>query len=325
MKKYLILFFTVISVILIIIASGYTRIDNIDYVKGAIIESTHAAKIINCSGKIVYAGTNECIAHGSGIVQYVFVREGDHVNVGDVIMITAETKADIELADIYSAALSENGDIGSIVKKTLDKEISITSYTAEISGIIHNITAEVNGIYTKGSSMFEIYQDNTTFEIEADVPASVIGKVEVGQSVEIDVRAMPYMVKGEVKEIDNYAKQTGSAFEKETTVKVIISVENNYSDLKSGYTADCKIKVQEKDNVLLVPFSSVEADENGETFVYILNSNKCEKHIVVCGEEYSGGIEIVDGLKSGDIVVYDVSGIDETKENVIGEVKAFEQ
>ena len=149
--------------------------------------------------------------------------------------------------------------------------------------------------------------------------------MEVGQSVEIDVRAMPYMVKGKVKEIDNYAKQTGSAFEKETTVKVIISVENNYSDLKSGYTADCKIKVQEKDNVLLVPFSSVEADENGETFVYILNSNKCEKHIVVCGEEYSGGIEIVDGLKSGDIVVYDVSGIDETKENVIGEVKAFEQ
>ena len=325
MKKYLILLFMVISVILIIIASGYTRIDNINYVKGASIENTSAVKLINCSGKVVYADTSECTAQGSGIVQYVFVREGDHVNAGDVIMITAETKADIDAAGIYSAALSENGDITEILKKSLDEDVSITSYTAEISGVIHNISANVNGIYTKGSSLFGISRDSNSFEIATDVPESVIGTVEIGQSVDIDVRALPNMLKGNVKEIESTARQTGSAFDKETTVRVIISVDNNYPELKSGYTADCRIKAEEKENVLLVPFSSVETDAEGETYVYIVNGNKCEKHSVACGEEYSGGIEIIGGLNSGDVVVYDISSIDQTKENVAGEVRAFEQ
>ena len=76
---------------------------------------------------------------------------------------------------------------------------------------------------------------------------------------------------------------------------------------------------------MLVPFSSVETDAEGETYVYIVNGNKCEKHSVACGEEYSGGIEIIGGLNSGDVVVYDISSIDQTKENVAGEVRAFEQ
>ncbi len=321
MKKYLILFFMSISIILIILGSGYTRIDNINTVKGIRLSGTSAEKVIDVSGTVRAADSHECIAKGSGIVQYLFVKEGDYVNEGDAVLAAAEIQDDNDFTEIISSVLSE----GSGIESLLGSNIEAVIYKADVSGRIYGINTDIDGVYTKGSTLFSVSGDNNNYEIISDVSENIIEQLHEGQPVKITVNALSVPFDGYIKEIGDCASRTGNSLNRATTVKVTIAIENRADSLKRGYTANCSVITAQKENVLIAPYPSIETDESGETFVYISENNTCRKRSVICGEEYSEGKEILSGLTEGDIVVCDISAIDEEKENIIGEVMINEK
>ena len=75
-----------------------------------------------------------------------------------------------------------------------------------------------------------------------------------------------------------------------------------------------------KTNVFLVPYSSVGNDESGESYVYLFDGKHFVKHYVVCGYEYSNGLEILSGLSENELIAADLSKVKNVENAVIGEV-----
>ncbi len=72
--------------------------------------------------------------------------------------------------------------------------------------------------------------------------------------------------------------------------------------LRMGMTGEIVFQGRRLDNVLAVPVAFVESGEDGD-FVYLLKDGKTQKVKIVLGEEIDGEVEIISGLREGDIVV----------------------
>ncbi len=317
MKKYIILTLLSLSIILTAFATGYTKINSIDYVSAVKVESTTAREILNYNGTVEYRNSSVCTSDGTGMVQSVLVNNGDFVEKGDPILTVYQTDAEISKSDIMSSLTSGNYDN---ITSMFDGDFSVNVYEAKTSGIISSLDLEEGGVYQKGQTLFKISPEKS-FQIQINAVEKDIPKIKIGQNVKIDCKAVSDILYGTIKSIGNSANQTTTATGKETTVKIIIDIDNQNEEIKSGYTATCSITVSEKENTLLVPYSSVGAEENGKNFVYILNDRKIEKRYVTYGAEYNNGLEIKKGLKSGDIIVQDASSVENPESTVVNEVR----
>ena len=89
----------------------------------------------------------------------------------------------------------------------------------------------------------------------------------------------------------------------ETVVETIVSIDNANYRIKPGFTAKAKIITEKNDNVLLVPYEAVRAENNGEEYVYTYVDGKALKTPIDTGKEYENGFEVLDGLEKGDKVI----------------------
>ena len=87
-------------------------------------------------------------------------------------------------------------------------------------------------------------------------------------------------------------------------MEVIASVEAPGDDIKPGFSVKARIVTQEKENVLIAPYETVGADENGNEYVFLYWDGKAVKTAVETGEEYDSGFEILSGIQEGDRLLY---------------------
>lgn len=317
MKKYVILTLISLTIILMIFASGNSTISNIEYVSAVKAEKKTAVEIINYSGTVEYRNSTVCSAKGAGVIQSVLAESGDFVTKGDPVLTVFQTESEISNADIMSAITS--GDFQSIVSAA-DGDISSVVYEAPSTGIISGLDIEENSFFQKGQILFKVSPEQS-FQVRINALEKDIPKLKIGQSVKIDCKAVPDILYGTVDSIGSSAKQTTTASGKETTVKITVKIDGENKDIKSGYTASCSIKISEKSNALLIPYSCVGKDEDNKNFVYLLKNGALKKQFVSCGTEYSNGMEILSGLSDGDIVVSDCSKVKDISSTVVNEVK----
>lgn len=316
MKKYVILFILSITLILIIFAVGYTRVENIDYVRAVRIDKTTAVERLDYSGTVEYADSASATAKGSGVVQAVFASNGDFVEKGDAVLSVYETEADISSSDLMSQFAS--GGLSSLESLARGSG-ALTVYSAEKDGIVSGLSLESGGFFTSGQTLFRV-SGQQSFQVRLNVSEKDISKIKVGQNVTVDCKALPRVLHGEVRSVGDTASQTSLASGKVTTVKVIVAIDESSDDLKTGYTADCSVVCERREGVLLAPYPSVCTDENGNAFVYIAAESCVKKHIVKTGKEYSGGVEIISGLSDGDIIVYDAAKVEEPAHTIVKDI-----
>lgn len=317
MKKYIILSFISLTLILTVFATGYTKISGIDYASAVKVERTNAFEKLNYTGTVEYSNSAVTSSSGSGMVQSVLVNNGDFVEKGTPIMTVYQTDAEISKTDILSAITSNDFDSLSSV---FENDASIVVYEAKASGIISELNVEEGSVFQKGQNLFKISPEKS-FQIQINVIEKDIPKIKVGQNVKIDCKAVSQILYGTVSSIGNSAKQTTTSTGKETTVKVIIKIDDESDEIKSGYTAACSITVSEKENVLLIPYSSLGTEDDGRSFVYILRDKSLEKSYVSCGEEFTNGLEIRSGLSENDIIAEDSSKVEKPENTVVNEVR----
>ncbi|MDO5104260.1 efflux RND transporter periplasmic adaptor subunit [Capnocytophaga sp.] len=171
--------------------------------------------------------------------------------------------------------------------------------------------------------------DLSRMEVEVDVNENDIVKVNIGDSVDIEVDAyLKKVFKGVVTNIANTANTTASV-DQVTNFKVKIRIEvSSYQDLlkdkKAGYspfrpgmTATANILTQTKKDVLAVPISAVvikkmveinpdvtkeEADKRQEA-VFVLKDGKAHLKAVTTGIQDNVNIEILSGLEKDEQVL----------------------
>ena len=93
----------------------------------------------------------------------------------------------------------------------------------------------------------------------------------------------------------------------------------NYSNmLKSGFFARAVIKTKEENGVPFVPEAAVYSF-TGINKVYVITNNIAKERQIKTGSREAGMVEIVEGVKPGDVVA--TTGIDQLFDGVKVEVR----
>ncbi|MDE7389894.1 MAG: HlyD family efflux transporter periplasmic adaptor subunit [Lachnospiraceae bacterium] len=321
MKKYIVLLCLSLTAVLSVFAVGYNCVENINYISAISLSESTAVESLVYSGAVEYMNSSHCYAYGTGVVQSLLVNDGDYVTDGTPVMTVYQTEDEISKSDIMSALTDNSYDE---LYNMISDKASVVVYSAEGDGIISSLNMDEGSIFQKGQTLFKVSPENS-YQVQLNISERDISKIKLGQSVQVYCKAVKKKLKGTVISIGSSAKQSSTTAGKETTVSVVVSVDDECEELKCGYSAVCTIIVSQKENALLIPYSSLGADENGDEFVYIYSDGKIEPHYVMCGKEYSNGQEIKAGLSPNDIIVSTFSDVKDVRNSVVNEVKPYER
>jgi membrane fusion protein (multidrug efflux system) len=173
-------------------------------------------------------------------------------------------------------------------------QVSLTeaSLVAPISGVITLQNAKVGQIASPGSQIASIISDSN-LEVDTEVPEVDIGRVKVGDAVNMTLNAFPgEQFTGKVFYID--PAQTLVQGVVDYLVKT--SFDKPDSRIKSGLTTNLSIETQTDANALVVPQFAVIQNSTG-AFVEVLQGKTVAQIPVTLGiQDGQGNIEIVSGV-----------------------------
>jgi HlyD family secretion protein len=184
-------------------------------------------------------------------------------------------------------------------------QLAKTQIRSPITGTVIQLASQQGETLAAGLSAptLIIVADLNRLQVDAFVDETDIGKVRLGQEVEIRVDAYPRQtVKGRVFKI-----ASGSTIQQGVvTYGVSIAIEKSKLQLKPDMTASVTIETGKKKGVLLVPSEAVKASGRGSTVNVVTSADpkaEPEKRQVKIGASDGTNTEIREGLKEGDTVV----------------------
>ena len=243
-------------------------------------------------------------AAGSGSVSGFDKLMGSTVTKGEVLCTvdSAAIRDQIETArlTLESANLSASSASGSL------DDYKITS---PISGTVieKNFKAgdKVDG---SASGTLAVIYDLSCLKMKMNVNELDIGKVQVGQTVEITAAALPGQTfTGQVEKVSVNGTTTNGF----TTYPVTITV-SEYGGLKPGMNVSATILCETAENVLCVPVGAVDRGSTvlvpgegamTEDGTAVADPSKLEERTVALGFNDEAYIEITSGLEEGDTVL----------------------
>lgn len=199
-------------------------------------------------------------------------------------------------SDINSALAQVN-----VAKASLgivQTQIAKSNLYAPISGIITVVNikpGELSGGFS--SIILETIED---LLIETNISEVDINEIAIDQDVKIKFDAFidSPEIKGRVVSIDLAATIILGTI----NYKVIISLEENYMNIRPSMTADLEILTQQKDEVLFVP-KRILSRQNGGYVTEILTADGVKEVDVEVGLIGDNEVEVISGLSIGDQIV----------------------
>lgn len=189
-----------------------------------------------------------------------------------------------------------------------DLQLSYTKLTSPVDGAIADVYVEVNENVSTGEKIVTITSGSNT-EVHVAVPEILISSIREGSPVDIKFDAIPGKTyTGTVVEVG--VASTSVA----TTFPVTVRVSSENGNILPGMAAEVIFRFDSPDgkNKIIVPSVSVGEDREGR-FVFVLETEPdnggdsqnatARKKAVSIGDISAEGIEIVDGLKGGELIV----------------------
>lgn len=181
---------------------------------------------------------------------------------------------------------------------------SSTLIRSTISGLILDIPVKVGNSVIQANTL----NDGTTVATVANmgdliftgnVDETEVGTLTEGSSLTISIGALQnYSFDAVLEYIAPKATENNGTNQFE--IKAAIQPQKGYH-IRSGYSANAEILLEEAKNVLAIPESAIEF-EGDSTFVYVKKNKSYERQSVVTGLSDGLNIQIKKGLKEGDIV-----------------------
>ena len=194
-------------------------------------------------------------------------------------------------------------------QETLDAILATESgIVAEFDGVVTEMNVVEGKTPVVGDQLFKL-ESTEDVKVSISVSKYDLEKLKVGQKATVTIGGMVY--DGEVSKIDKMAtKNSSGASVVGTDIKILNPDENIFL----GVEAKISISTSKSEGVLLVPFSAVHADVDGN-FVYAVENGIVVKKPVQTGISSEMDIEIKEGLNENDQILTEVSaGITEGME-----------
>ena len=236
--------------------------------------------------------------------------------------------------EAYSQAVKSGDEIVQAAQEAIDAEqYSITddSYDKQLEELKERIDrciikAERDGVVTElnisegsvpDSSNIMTIENTSQLIVAGRVGEADILKISEGMEAEIKTSATEErIIKGSVKRIERIIS-SGSNKVDMGGYTVEISIDEEDSGLLIGMSANVKIILDKRTDVLSVPYDAIAGGENEGYYVYVAspaeNGNyRLSKHDVTVGFEGVFYTEIISSdIKEGDIVLTDPHGVSE--------------
>ena len=178
---------------------------------------------------------------------------------------------------------------------------------APITGTVTGLSLQPGTVLLAQSTTTGSASSQKIASIKTDAPAQIsvnlseidVTKVSIGDSVTVVLDAFSGKTfTGKVISVDTI----GSSSSGVTTYPAVIALDIEVPEILPNMAATASIITAIKENVLLIPSTAIQSQNNGTT-VKVVNHGKTESVTVEIGESSDSLIEIVSGLNEGDEVV----------------------
>jgi membrane fusion protein, multidrug efflux system len=188
----------------------------------------------------------------------------------------------------------------------LKTRLGFASIRAPITGVVTERLIEAGDIVSNNMHLFTI-ADVSTLVTRVLVSELEVGALAAGQNVQLTVDALP----GE--RFDGRIRRVFPSADSATRmipVEVALTGSAN-ARVKPGFTARSTFSLDTRNDAILIPARAV-LGTSGSRTVFVVKEGKAERRAVNVGPEFSGRIEVLDGIQVGDSVV--VAGASDVRE-----------
>ncbi len=297
----------------------------------------HSAEVSLCERSDIYHSVNmkgiACSAKEAkvytdsfAVVEQIYVRQGQQVKQGqELFTIRKDVSLDQARQAVQTGAqelltiLMEDASDGEISKENqtlLSKAVGNFQGTKETREESITITAPIDGtvmdIFCREGEAASPFvpciglADLSKMQVKAQVSEDNLSKLKNGHQATITFDALPnQQFHGTIDSIAPYAK-AGSVLlqQQEVKTEVVIAVDNTQNLLRPGYSASAQVNVDERNQVLLLPYSSILQDNNGKEFVLAVGKNHTAiKLPIITGYELESQVEVLSGLTGEELIV----------------------
>lgn len=264
------------------------------------------------------------VARASGIIEHIYVEEGDYVEKGQVLaqlepqryrLSLAKAQADLlgiekELAKIdkvYNKKLVSDDTYDKISaqyaasKATLslaELDLKEATIVAPISGFIAQRNAKVGNLTEsfQRAQMFHIVAQNQLYGI-VYLPEKELARVHEDQPATLILSAI-----GESK-VNGFVERISPVIDATTgTIKVTLRVPNEDNRLKAGMFAQVELNYDTHQNATLLPRKAMLAIDD-KVNVFVIADGKAYKKQIKVGYQQGEYIEVLSGLTGHEQVV----------------------
>lgn len=265
-----------------------------------VVKAEKYENVISVAGVVSANQEQKLQALSNGTVVEVFVKQGDHVKKGDVIIQLDDTTEQYKLAQHdYDLELTKiNGSKKELAlkqteRKSLVQKIAERKVTATFDGIIADIDVSVGDSLEAKDSVGSLV-DTSSLIAEVEIAETDVAKLKVGQEVEFSFPSYSGIVKGFVTGWPAIGEVTSRGA---TVVKAQLKINDYPESILPNFSFSGKIRISPDENYLVVERYAV-ARENGKAYVKTVDGKKISVEVIPFSSEY---VKILKGdVKAGD-------------------------
>jgi len=263
----------------------------------------------------------------AGIVTAVYVKEGDQVKKGQVMVdldaqvmkqSLEEVNTQLELVNSIFQKQSALWDkkIGSEVQylqaktnkesleqkvSTLKEQLKLAKIISPISGTVESVPLRVGQMASPGLPTSTIRVINMSVaKISADVSEAYATKIKDGNTALVSFPDLGKELETKLNFTSRFIDPTNRTF------KVECKISSNEFELRANMIAYIKIKDYSNDKAFCMPVNYVQNNQEGK-FIYIAKQNgndwKAEKRMIKTGLDYDGTVEVLEGISVGEKII----------------------
>ena len=301
----------------------------------AALAPTSFTHYIDLQGSVEAVNYSNVAPQGNGgVVRQIFVKQGDHINKGQLLLKLDDavqrqqlTNAQQQLAyakDLYQRRKNlwdekigtevdlinakNQVDQAEVQVKIYQEQLDWTNVYSDIPGTLDVLNIKVGEFFSSavqsqagasGSQLHVINTDN--LKVTVQVPEIYQERVKVGTPVKI---ALPGLNNKEITGVVHISSPVINKDNRAFQVEVYISGK----DIRANQVAVVKLQDYTASNVLTIPINTLQTDEKGK-YVMVAVKNKdqlvAHKKSITIGQTYADKVQVLSGLDSGDQVITD--------------------
>lgn len=264
----------------------------------------------------------------SGTLTQVLVKEGQKVSKGQLLARIDDGGLSSQLAQVQTqTALAQTTferqerlweqKIGSEIQylqaKTnyeasknsydqLKAQYGKTNITAPFSGVIDEIISDQGSTVNPGQTPIMRIINLDDMYVKADVPESYLGKISEGSNVKVQFSSIDKIYDGKIRQVANFINPDNRSF------SIQVALPNADQLLKPNLIATIKLNDYSATETIIIPNNIIQRNSANESLVFLYEpkdetSGTVKRIKIKTGKEQGGKVEVLEGLKTGDIVI----------------------